>query len=498
MKYVVWVATDAFLYLPIYAMKDLGVLTRISSGLNQPGGEPEIEIRQPTSGEGDAAAIAEMILHAKGDAANPDIVHLAVADPLMVVEQDGSGTGETPDCRVLGGFVKRPPFYVLGRVGLVATQQMRVVAYPSRLATGSFLGTIIKDKLGSQKNVLEKSFGKEVDELFENAEEAEHPGTLRVVSADILGITIAMDRDPTIRIFERFNNEEDFEKFVTTGVLTWNYSSGTSQYEALTVFMQALRSATTLLQTADAPTAYMVQALSKMPQFQEQVRVATGNKSAMGLTLNQAKLVAKRLFDDKIYECPLALEKNEWDNTINKRAWNNPERQKSARTLFHKVNWSEPGTSKMKDWLRLSYPEYHTVFERNEQAERFLVANSGPAMVMASAVMLWSQTDRIDLPGAIGAVYSVAAAFAFLLSLYFSFFFIVRRIPWTRRIFSGRESESRTKIFENFIVLAIILLIWTVLRVFGLTADPDFQIWYNFAPPIGMIAVSLVTTFRNA
>jgi hypothetical protein len=344
----VWLAADTLLYLPIYALADLGILERVAKAAGIDGASISV---QPSPTRGDKACIDHMIMKAEGEPPIGDI-HLAVCDPIRTLQSDQEGNAVS----LIGAFIKKPPFWEVGRhpANEGEIKFHKYVYYDETMATGNFLGRRVAADCEDEHRVTCK-----LGEEFRILRREEQPGQTRVVTADIRGMVEAMQEDPQLGIFRRFSRDSDIGDFVTTGVLT-HKRYGKEYAQALSLFMEALRSSCILLRTAERPTASLIEqimireSLARRGEVASTVEIIASSNKAIAST---AVLIAKQIFSDDIYADSLSVSHSEWAGALKPRGYDNDKRRRFS-ALFFKIYDPHPSKDLTAEWLMKAIKDY--------------------------------------------------------------------------------------------------------------------------------------------
>lgn len=258
----VWLAAEAFLYLPIYAVQEFGILQRIAAV--QGNSQIFVDV-QPSPLRGDEGCIEHMLAEGVNDKSGRGDIHIAVCDPVEALHVDPNAKRIS----LLGAFIKNPPFWLLSRQegeipNLEVPNGSEFISYNEKFSTGNFLGGETYESLGLDiKDVKFVDFGDEVDHLFDE------PLTDRfVLTADIMGMARAINSDPGIRINQTLSTVDQYQSFVTTGLIT-DRKYILAQREAIGLFLGAVKIACLMLATSEQPTAALCKILARRPGFRD-------------------------------------------------------------------------------------------------------------------------------------------------------------------------------------------------------------------------------------
>lgn len=470
-KVIVWVAADAFLYLPIYALRDLGVLERVSTAL---GSKIEIEIKRPETGSGDFKAISRMLAAAREDMAQSEIIHVAIGDPFAALKKPN----EFKDLRLVGAFIKKPPFWILGRESKLKDEDIRVVCYGPDLVTGYHFGEQYHEQINSDHKLILSNLGKEIDYLFDpnlGETSTQNPGTHRVVTADIIGVCRATFKDPTVKVLSKL--AETNKNFVTTGITTFNYKIASdkkkepqNQYEILSVFLEALRTSCILIDTAVEPTAQLILKLAASPEFKEQLDL--GLLSGEPLTRKEAIGIATKIIDERLYESTLSFGTVDWENTIAAHKISDKAKMKKARLFYASSYDIRPATKKIELWMKFALEPYYYYVKKKKSAELHLALSSAIAGIALVALLLFQ--SRI-LPSGISSSLTTIFRFVTVCLIAYNFYTFTSTLIANRvlkmAVFQKIKQYSHNLVGETFwnaiIGLLLGLLLMIVLNMFS-------------------------------
>lgn len=279
----VWLAADAFLYLPIYALKHFRILEKVGAANNW---DVSIEIETPDrdgglpgAESGDDGAARRMLYESEQ---NRSAVHLSVGDPLQALKppSEDMDAGSLPSAfdnlRVIASLIKKPPFWLVGNTTLAEISQDGdlFAFYKEHLGTGHELGLRIARKYDLADHLFSSPndrFGKELDVLFRGAA----PTTSNVIlTADIMGVARSVadlekarkrNLHPPIPI----EDELDFRHFLTTGVCVHKWQL-TNKRQELMIFLKALSIASGMFATSAEAISVLARELSRDRRFKDQ------------------------------------------------------------------------------------------------------------------------------------------------------------------------------------------------------------------------------------
>jgi hypothetical protein len=369
----VWLAADTPLYLPIYALADLGVLARVATTV---GFKTEVKIEiQPPPKRGDRAAIEHMLRQA--EQAEESVIHLAIGDPTAACLVDNGAR----DVALLGAFIKRPSFWLIGRHGADNVRELehKFVYYTDKFATGSFLGKQLVDDHGAE-DIAQVEMGCEFGPLFEPEETL---GRLRVLTADIVGVETAHEKDASIDVIESLGTLDRYENFVTVGIMT-HAAQLKHQKAHVSLFLEAVRSACVLLRTAEKPAAALVRELIERGNESRQAvtEIDGGTTVDPGII---APRIARRLFEDRVYSNTLAISPSDWKGAVDAR-FTKPAARAKAEALFlsiYKPNIADTFTA---EWLSQTFRDYGR-FVQGVRVLKYSTFGALFAMVMSQILL---------------------------------------------------------------------------------------------------------------
>jgi hypothetical protein len=392
----VWLPTDTLLYLPVYALADLGILARVARAaqLRQ---ELSLEI-MPAPLPGDDNAIKHML--AEAAKADNTAIHIAIADPVAAFLADPAGASVV----LLGAFLTHPPFWVLGRdvPPELGNPTHKYVYYDERFATGNFFGRRITAKLDTSSRIP-CPMGEEF-KYFQQPES--FVGQFRVITADITGMVGCMAADPSIKIKEHLVKE--YPHFLTTGVLAARPQLKTFGPE-IAAFLEAVRSACALFRTAEKPAAALIRQLIERgtevkPALEGEAAAATIDPETL------AGLVAARLFEDNVYSDTLDVEFADWVGAIKARDWGH---ERGATRLFYKIYEPRLASALTPRWLISTFQDYGRFVQQASLLRSSVVGTSVALIFSQILLMLFrDRTGDASLPRALVALSISSAVLA--------------------------------------------------------------------------------------
>jgi hypothetical protein len=482
----VWLATDTLLYLPVYALADFGIAARVA-GAAELTGEVRIEI-MPAPLKGDRGTIEHMLRMAEE---HPDEIHIAIADPVAVFRADPKGAQTI----LLGAFLKRPPFWVVGRD--LPSKDIKVphryVYYDQSFTTGNILGQQISTD-APEDHVAWCKMGEEFS-FFDQPEEI--VGELRVVTADLWGLVAAQARDPSIRIQRRLMLEDEFQDFLTTGILSSRLHQD-RQADGLAIFMEAIRSSCVLLRTAEQPAAALIrQLIERGIEFKPALTGVARPTLEPGTAATE---IAARLFQDGVYSDTLAVEFAEWRGAIHARSWRSEEK-KAATSIFYRIYEPRHATYLTAEWLVRTFRDYGRFVEEARILKGGVAG--GLAALLVSQLLMWGFERQATLHGdssraleslAIGsAVLALGAVIWAVLGLLMNWTRLLRPI---QRLLSMDENATRAIVTGITAVLISAALLFVATSVFHVPIAPDAVILH--LTPLGVgIAAALLQIWRS-
>lgn len=340
----VWLAADTPLYLPIYALADLGVLARVAATVGFTT-ETRIEI-QPAPAGGDRSTIEHMLQQA--ERAEESVIHIAIGDPTAACLIEGADK----KLALLGAFIKRPSFWLIGRPNdTIKENAHHYVYYTDRFQTGSFLGRQVVDEAGGD-DVTQVSMGKEFELLFEPEDIV---GRLRVLTADIVGVATVQEKDPSIQVIESLGTLDRYENFVTVGIMTHNHNLKNYKQQ-VALFLEAVRSACVLLRTAEKPAAALVRELIERGFESRQAVTEIEDAPAVASDAIAPK-IARMLFEDRVYSNTLAVTPSDWKGAVDAR-FTQPKARLKAEALFLSIYRPNVADTFTAEWLSKTFRDY--------------------------------------------------------------------------------------------------------------------------------------------
>jgi hypothetical protein len=376
-SFKVWLAADTLLYMPVYALADLGILGRVATAAGMGGVSIDIRI-SPT--RGDRATIEHMLRQAEATSPGGDI-HIAIADPIRAIQADPAARSVS----LLGALIKRPPFWEVGRHPPHEddVKSHYYVYYNDAMATGNFLGRRAAAHADDEDRDTCK-FGEE----FERLDGETKTGRTRIITADIRAMVEAMRRDRKIAILRSFSREADLQHFVTTGILT-HRKYAADQGKALALFVEALRSACILLRTAEVPTATLVEQIMRREAIKRPS--VAGPSTADDLT-EIAKDITAQIFLEEIYADSLSVSHAEWEGALKPRGYSSEERRK-ASAFFFKIYDPHPSRDMTEDWLMRAIKDYGRFVREARRLRGASLLSVISVVVLAVNLGLASQTS---------------------------------------------------------------------------------------------------------
>jgi hypothetical protein len=375
----VWVATPTFLYLPVYALERLGILDQVFKTVS--GHDAKIIVRVSPQ-RGDDNCIKHMLHCASNGAKVDDIINVAIGDPYAAIDVDPAGK----DARLLGAFLKAPTFWVIGREKGLSPNDLTLLCYDDSFKTSHAIAKRFKGAYGTVE--AKSKPGEEIDQLFDRPEEQAKPGSLRVLTSDIIGVELACMRSPDVEVIKRMS--ADYKDFVTTGVLTHANVLKTRAHE-IALFMEALRAACMLLKTAPQATATLVQRLSREKEFAEELKLGKMIPAATELSDEQSLKIANRIFAEGLYDDSLLISHAEWRGRVDLEVLPRSERRE-ADAYFYRVYRKAPAIRHLEAWIEKAMVDYAR-FAREAKERRLLLVG----MVFALITMFagWRITEYI-------------------------------------------------------------------------------------------------------
>lgn len=415
-KYTVWVGTDTLLYLPVYALADLGVLARVAEAI-MPGESVSIEIL-PSPTPGDVGAIKHMLHEANNsDSAK---LHVAVCDPVAAVEADP----EVRSAMLLGAFIKQPSFWVIGRSPQSGVKGVdhRHVFYNDSFETGHFIGRHLSEG-ADQEHRKTCAMGEEFRYLQMTER---YPGEVRVLTADIFGLVSAQRNDPSIEVLDTLMRHADFQDFLTVGIVT-HQKYAKINAPAVSLLLEAIRSACVLLRTAERPAAALIYQLLKHGRESAPALAIVGKNDEELEEISA--LIAKRLFKDGVYSDTLGVSFHEWKGAVEARALRK-QRRIQYEGVFHRLYNPSLANEFTGTWLVRAFQDYG----RFVKGVRLLKYGSGFALGSAlfSHIVIYilynSATAASPATTRLKAAVLTSLLFASLATLWVSYIFLRDRV----------------------------------------------------------------------
>jgi hypothetical protein len=479
--YKVWLAAETLLYLPIYALGDLGILARVANTAGL-GDDIALEIL-PAPEPGDTEALRHML--AQAAKAPSSEVHIAIADPVAAVMADRKGK----EVLLLGAFLKRPPFWVAGRDVPAGYGEIehRYIYYRDGFETGQFLGQQLSAELdASHKRTC--AMGEEFEIYLGETEDI--PGRVQVISADLSGLIACLERDPTVKIQRHL--APDYRDFLTTGILTHRQYEA-SQARALAVFLEAVRSSCVLLRTAEKPAAALIhQLLETGAELRPAVTELDNGERLDNAVL--AKKIATRIFEDSVYSDTLEVEFSEWRAVINSRRWKD---KRSALRAFGRIYEPRASRALTGDWLIRTFSDYGRFVKQGRALKGGLIGCL-VALVLSQVVLRGFETAAGDEHSKLLLYASISSAFVATTALLWG---VVALLRHRTRAFFGLqmmflidENAAHAVVFALAGIVATLPVYWVTTSIFGDDLDWGALVLFVVPTTIGLIsaAVTLV------
>lgn len=219
----IYKSVDAFLYLPVYIAKELGIFDTILKEHHLE--YVNVELPDSDLAGTDISAIQKMLIenHSNRD----ESISLTIADPMAILTKQIEGDLNEYDadcCVVIGSLISKLPFWAVNhklkefkKWEDLSREYNQIIHYEPNLITGFSLGSrIVKTNLGKCKP-LPTSFGTEIQLCeVENANKKNRNRSV-AITADIVSLVKSVNRknDP-LRInycFSKLN-------YLSTGIIT--------------------------------------------------------------------------------------------------------------------------------------------------------------------------------------------------------------------------------------------------------------------------------------
>jgi hypothetical protein len=271
-KFCIWLATESFLYLPIFALRDLKILEDVAKAN---GRSFEIELR---TANGDADAARCML----EESLPCDTIHVAIGDPVSAVRDlldDKSSKDSFNALRVIGSLLKKPPFWLVSNIPqkefLAHADKARLVHYNPSLATGYALGQVVADSYNIKKGSIDLvDYGNELDKFFIEDTTELDPTPRLVLTADALGL--ASLQTFNANQFHVFTDTmiTKQKRFLTTGITVHKENVKQNSFE-LAIFLKACRLASSLFSGSVAPVEALCRELLRVDreEFSDQLDI---------------------------------------------------------------------------------------------------------------------------------------------------------------------------------------------------------------------------------
>jgi hypothetical protein len=477
----VWLATETLLYLPIYALGDMGILARVASTAEL--GDVTLEIK-PAPGEGDVAAIEHMLEQAAS--APSSEVHIAIADAVAGYSADKKGK----NVLLLGAFLKRPPFWVAGRDVPKSHGEIahRYIYYTEKYDTGHYLGQQLSADLGPRHKIT-CAMGEEFERYLEEPEDI--PGRLRIITADLSGLIACKERDPSVHIQSCL--AEDYCDFLTTGILT-SRKHERDHARALAVFLEAVRSSCVLLRTAEKPAAALIQqliqngkelgpALAELPD--------DGRLDAEALS----QKIAAQIFVDHVYSDTLEVEFAEWRGTVNSRHWKD---KRDALRAFGRIYEPRPSRALTGDWLIRTFQDYGRFVQQVRILKGGLVASLVALAASQTLLRVFEQATATQqaVPHAVQYMSFTSALFAVLAVAWGLVALLRHRTRTLLKLQILLQTDAPTTIGLVSVILSIMLtppIYLAGMKLFHFPVDVSDVILWGVPASIGLMSAVFLT-----
>jgi hypothetical protein len=286
MKLKIFMAADAFLYLPTHIAKQLGIFETVLDSL--------VNSVEYQNSDGDLEAIKNMLT----ENAKNDTLAIAVADPTVFLSPRFKNS-EKCDIRVIGAIIDKLPFWAVGRPNDVVLESIQdfskfesVIHCGGKYSTGDYLGNLIKNVAGIAKGKDDVEFGQEILEL----ETADHAVA---VTADIVSVVRAEKGGYNINY--KFSQKEEGKNHITTGILTTKKCCE-KEKDMLSKIVESIQKAISILycssKTAESICSQLEEAIKK------------------GVKPLEIKRIIQLIQEEQFYPMDLNITKEEWNNGV--------------------------------------------------------------------------------------------------------------------------------------------------------------------------------------
>ncbi len=326
MKIKFYRTTDAFLYLPIYLVDELGILEELL---------PDCQIEFPKiQKESDIVAIKNMLL---SNCSEKNSISIAIADPTAFLskkwqtEVEEKNRDLKDDCKVIGTLIHKLPFWAVNHKSEIFYDENclrknydSIIYYENNFVTGNYLGNDIYKSYNFKHHQKITEFGKEIDAVI-NANNDNEIKTF-TISADIVSIAKNLqeiDSTKCLSINYDFSSSPLRKEFLTTGILT----SGRVIKEhrnKLSKIIEAIQKSILILYSSKKVAKYVANIINK--------------KSDYKLNEKQINFIVDKILQEKFYPYDLNISKESWEKIINARAkveqWEKFEKDKILKESF--------------------------------------------------------------------------------------------------------------------------------------------------------------------
>lgn len=235
----IYKSVDAFLYLPVYIAKELGIFDAILKKHHL--GHVNVELPDSDIGGTDISAIQKMLIenHTKND----EGFAISIADPMAFLTKQIEGDSEEYDtncCVVIGSLISKLPFWAVNhklktysRWEDLSAEYNQVIHYEKNLITGYALGEKIVRKNSSRCKSITTNFGSEIQLCeVENKKNRKNNSRSVAITADIVSLVKSVNRENNpLRINYSFSKID----YLSTGIITTKKIAEDTRYTQILI-----------------------------------------------------------------------------------------------------------------------------------------------------------------------------------------------------------------------------------------------------------------------
>ena len=305
-KVVIYPATNAFLYLPIY----IAERRKIFQAVNE---ELQVEFDTPDDQEsGDVSAIKNMIKNRHKD----DTLPIALCDPLAIFSSGACDPLQPEDLRLIGALITKPSFWcVNGAENELSESEIKkhfkdfkkIIYYNETLATGNFIGRKLKNDIGIPE-VVPVNFGEEIKLLLE---ERKKGNAVIAITADIVGLAKEAYTEENIFINHRFSKNPHYSNFLTTGLITTDEICE-NEPDTLKKVVEGIQRAIFALRSSEEVASRVCREIAAAKRFYQE-----GQKK---LKKKEVSWVIDQIRKEEFYPPNLAVSESQWIKAVEARS----------------------------------------------------------------------------------------------------------------------------------------------------------------------------------